>query len=192
MSIAKKTSRKIILVIGGVRSGKSELAENLAIKMAEPIIYIATAIIDSSDPEWCDRIEKHRQRRPQNWQTKEVPVDLSATIDNSFPPNCLLVDSLGSWVANLLSQEEEVWKDTQEKLIQSLEETPVKIVLVAEETGWGVIPSYPLGRLFRDRLGSLVRQIGEIADIVYLVVGGYGINLTEIGQPLSILIDKNL
>ena len=58
------------------------------------------------------------------------------------------------------------------------------VILVGEETGWGVVPAYPAGRLFRDRLGTLVRQIGAIADNVYLVTGGYALELSVLGTPL--------
>jgi adenosylcobinamide kinase / adenosylcobinamide-phosphate guanylyltransferase len=55
---------------------------------------------------------------------------------------------------------------------------------VAEETGWGVVPAYPLGRQFRDRLGTLIRLVGAIADQVYLITGGYALNLTLLGTPI--------
>jgi adenosylcobinamide kinase/adenosylcobinamide-phosphate guanylyltransferase len=58
------------------------------------------------------------------------------------------------------------------------------VILVAEETGWGVVPAYATGRLFRDRLGHLIRRVGAIAHTVYLVTGGYAVNLSEIGIPL--------
>ena len=56
---------------------------------------------------------------------------------------------------------------------------------MAEETGWSVVPAYPLGRLFRDRMGTLTRQIGAISTAVYLVTGGYALNLTQLGQPID-------
>lgn len=56
---------------------------------------------------------------------------------------------------------------------------------MAEETGWGMIPAYPAGRLFRDRLGTLTREIGAIAHATYLVTAGFALNLRDIGIPID-------
>jgi adenosylcobinamide kinase/adenosylcobinamide-phosphate guanylyltransferase len=97
-----------------------------------------------------------------------------------------VVDSLGTWVANCLEQSEPVWQQTQAQLLDHLGQRRQAIVLVAEETGWGVVPAYPSGRTFRDRLGSLTREIGAISDAVYLVVAGYAVDLRVIGQAVPI------
>jgi adenosylcobinamide kinase/adenosylcobinamide-phosphate guanylyltransferase len=69
-------------------------------------------------------------------------------------------------------------------LLETVQLVAADMVFVAEETGWGVVPAYPLGRKFRDRLGSLVRQLGTICDTVYLVTGGHVLNLSILGSPL--------
>lgn len=175
---------ELVLVTGAARSGKSEWAEALAARTAKEVIYIATARRNPRDREWNERIEKHRQRRAQNWKTLEVPIELSEAIADSHPSNCLLIDSLGTWVANLLHEDEDAWQIMQLKFIKSLKRAKVDIILVAEETGWGVVPAYEAGRYFRDRLGALTRQIGEISHPVYLVVGGHVLNLSVLGSPL--------
>lgn len=176
---------KLILVTGAARSGKSEWAEQLAVDSGKSVIYIATAQENSADSEWQARIEKHRSRRPETWQTRSVPVALSAAIGDASASDCLLIDSLGTWLANLLDQSESEWQETLDIFFKSFDQTESLIIFVAEETGWGVVPAYPIGRLFRDRLGNLVRQIGEIADTVYLVAGGHVLNLSQIGTPLK-------
>ncbi|NER21220.1 MAG: bifunctional adenosylcobinamide kinase/adenosylcobinamide-phosphate guanylyltransferase [Symploca sp. SIO1C2] len=177
--------KQITLVTGPSRSGKSEWAETLAEQTGKFVTYVATAQVDESDPEWSSRIEKHQQRRPKSWKTLLVPVELAATIRGYSESNCcLLVDSLGTWIANLLEQEEEVWETTVQELFESLTQTSATVVFVAEEVGWGVVPAYPIGRLFRDRLGNLVRQLGKIANPVYLVTGGHVLNLCALGKPL--------
>lgn len=178
---------KIILVTGAARSGKSEWAEYLAKISQKPVIYIATSSVDEKDQEWCDRIERHRQRRSPQWQTQEIPRQLSETIDNSPFTHCLLIDSLGTWVANCLEMSAAEWLEISDRFLYSLKNAAVDVILVAEETGWGVVPAYPLGRLFRDRLGDLCRKIGTIADAVYLVTGGHALNLSQLGQSLSII-----
>ena len=176
--------RKVTLVTGAARSGKSEWAELLAIKTDKPVIYVATAMLNSADPEWQDRIEQHRQRRPSSWQVLEVPRELVTIIETSTVSSCLLVDSLGTWVANYLTTDNADWEKIVTQLLTSLPTQGPEVIFVAEETGWGIVPAYPLGRLFRDRLGNLIRQIGAIATDVYLVTGGHALNLTLLGQSL--------
>ncbi len=180
--------KRIILVTGPARSGKSEWAELLAEQSGKPVIYLATSRLDPDDSEWQGRIDRHRQRRSASWKTQEVPVALTAAIfqeTTSGNPCCLLVDSLGTWVANLLAEEDPRWRAIVEELIESLKHLKQgTVIFVGEETGWGVVPAYPMGRTFRDRLGDLVRCLGAIADPVYLVTGGHAVNLSAIGSVL--------
>ncbi len=176
---------KIILVTGPARSGKSEWAETLAIQSEKEVFYIATSTHDPADEEWQQRIQQHQKRRPENWVTLEVPVELSATLAQVKPNTCVLIDSLGTWVANLLSQEEAIWENTVQDLLETVELVAADMIFVAEETGWGVVPAYPIGRTFRDRLGALVRQLGAISESVYLVTGGHVLNLSVLGSRLS-------
>jgi adenosylcobinamide kinase / adenosylcobinamide-phosphate guanylyltransferase len=140
--------------------------------------------VREADLEWLHRLEQHQKRRPINWKTLEVPIELSAVVRAGKPSDCFLIDSLGTWTANLLEQEAAVWATQQQDLLASLKSAAADVILVGEETGWGVVPAYPAGRLFRDRLGTLVRLIGAIADTVYLATGGYALNLSSLGTPL--------
>lgn len=150
-------------------------------------MYLATSTIDSSDSEWISRIEQHRQRRPAHWTTLEVPVELATALRlHASPQTCLLVDSLGTWVANLLELDNARWNSTLSDLVLTISQTPGQLIFVAEETGWGVVPAYPIGRLFRDRLGTLTRQLGASAQAVYLVTGGHVLNLSLLGNKLPI------
>ena len=179
-------SQEIILVTGGSRSGKSEWAENLANNSNKSVIYVATAKIDSTDQEWQARILKHQQRRPDNWETITETKDLDLVINQALKTQCLLIDSLGTWVAHFLDLEANSWQRITDGLIDSLDNTQSSIIMVGEETGWGIVPAYKSGRIFRDRLGHLTRQIGEIADTTYLVVGGHVLDLSVLGTPLKI------
>lgn len=175
----------LILVTGPARSGKSEWAEQLAVRSQRPVTYIATAVVDESDEEWRSRIEQHRQRRPVEWKTLEVSVELASAIAQFKEGDCLLVDSIGTWLANALEQSDADWDEVEAKFLAALGEGRGEVIIVAEETGWGVVPAYPLGRKFRDRLGRLIRKIGAIANSVYLVTGGYALNLSQLGTPLT-------
>ncbi|MBC6478151.1 MAG: bifunctional adenosylcobinamide kinase/adenosylcobinamide-phosphate guanylyltransferase [Hormoscilla sp. GM7CHS1pb] len=178
-------ARQFILVTGPARSGKSEWAETLATGTGKQVVYVATAATDPTDREWHNRIVLHQRRRPPTWKTLEVPISLAATIDLYGPNSCLLIDSVGTWLANLLHQDDVSWNQTQQAMISSLQRTAADVILVAEETGWGLVPAYPIGRLFRDRLGKLVRHIAAVAHPVYLVTAGHVLNLSQLGTPLS-------
>jgi adenosylcobinamide kinase / adenosylcobinamide-phosphate guanylyltransferase len=175
------------LVTGAAKSGKSEWAEILARRSQQSVIYIATAQHDREDKEWQAKIAKHKLRRPSTWQTLEVPYALTEIICQtaSEHKDCyLLVDSLGTWLANCLHRDELTWQQTVYKLLNAVKTCPANITIVVEEVGWGVVPAFESGRQFRDRLGALSRNLGAIADIVYLVTGGHALNLTAIGDRL--------
>lgn len=179
------SSRQVILVTGPARSGKSEWAESLAEASKKSVIYVATAQKDPNDLEWMARISQHAQRRPSAWQTWEVPINLATTIKQAKSCSCLLVDSLGTWVANLLEYEQTQWQKILKELLETVENCDCDVIFVAEETGWGVVPAYPSGRHFRDRLGCLVREVGAIANQTYLITAGHVLNLSTLGSPLT-------
>lgn len=176
--------RQIVLVTGPARSGKSEWAEYLANQSGKSVVYVATSQVDPTDREWQARLETHRLRRPSDWTTLHVPIELSTTLRSATSADCLLVDSLGTWLANLLEDDEATWQEILQVLLHSLIDASSDVILVAEEAGWGVVPAYPIGRTFRDRLGMLTRQVGAISNPVYLVTGGHALNLSQIGTPL--------
>lgn len=175
----------LTLVTGPARSGKSEWAEQLATETGRSVIYVATAQVDPTDADWQARIQRHQQRRSPTWETQHVPLELAAAIQHAPPSTCLLIDSLGTWLANCLAQDEAQWEATTQTLLQVLLDPACLVIVVAEETGWGVVPAYPMGRTFRDRLGTLTRQLATIANPVYLVTAGHALNLTQLGTPLA-------
>lgn len=175
---------KVILVTGAARSGKSEWAETLAIQSGKVVTYVATATENPDDAEWQQRIHQHQKRRPPDWLTLSIPMELTAILADTKPHQCILVDSLGTWVANLLEQDDEIWSNTLSAFLETVQLVTADIIFVGEETGWGVVPAYPLGRKFRNRLGNLVRQLGPLSETVYLVTGGHALNLSVLGVPL--------
>lgn len=177
---------QVILITGGANSGKSEWGEFLGIQSQKPVIYIATARKNEADEEWTQKILAHQQRRPKYWQNLEIPLFLGESIEQIKGDKCILIDSLGTWVANWLEENEIQWQEQVNKFRSSLENSSCQIIIVAEETGWGVVPAYELGRLFRSRLGKLTRIIGMDAHKVYLVIGGYAVDISLIGIKLPI------
>jgi adenosylcobinamide kinase / adenosylcobinamide-phosphate guanylyltransferase len=179
------TNRSITLVTGAARSGKSEWAETLARNTGKTVTYVATAKIDPTDLEWQERIRRHQERRPQEWKSAWASDNLVDIFDRAPASECLLIDSLGTWVASFLDRSDPEWQELTQLLGARLLNCEATVILVAEETGWGVVPAYPLGRLFRDRLGTLTRQIGAVANPVYLVTAGHVLNLSQLGHPLK-------
>lgn len=192
------SSRRIV-VTGPSRSGKSEWAEHLAAHSGKAVIYIATSVGaddgagsgNQTDQEWLTRIAQHQRRRPKTWETQEVPVNLVSVLEQSTEDQCLLIDSLGTWLANVLDQSPSDWQQSLTALVAASQICPSQLIFVAEEVGWGVVPAYPLGRVFRDRLGELVRQLVAIADDTYLVTAGHVLNLRQLGMPLSQALKAN-
>jgi len=127
----------VVLVTGPTRSGKSEWAETLAARSHKSVIYVATAQDYLDDPEWQDRISRHQQRRSPHWETRSVPMDLSATLRAATPHQCLLVDALGTWLANWLEHDESTWDNQVVELLTCLQATESEVILVAEEVGGG-------------------------------------------------------
>lgn len=178
-------SHSKILVTGASSSGKSEFAEAIAQQSGKSVIYIATAKVDESDREWRSKIWKHQQRRPKTWTTLNADINLADCLERASASECLLIDSLGTWVANYIESEDTIWQKTGDRFLASLKATTATTIIVGEETGWGVVPAYAMGRLFRDRLGYLSRQVGNVVETTYLVVGGHVLNLSVLGEPLS-------
>jgi adenosylcobinamide kinase/adenosylcobinamide-phosphate guanylyltransferase len=182
----------LVLVSGPSRSGKSRWAEHIAGSTGRPVLYLATgpSACGSADPAWTERVALHRQRRPPHWQSLEVQGALTEALQNLQQPNhaqredVVLVDSLGTWLAWHLEQDHEQWRQHCDALIQLLRSHPAPVVVVVEETGWGVVPPTAIGGLFRDRLGSLQQQLMTDCTKAWLVLAGRAINLMELGLPI--------
>ena len=163
----------IILLLGGARSGKSELAERMASGQTEPVTYVATAE-PGADEDFARRIEEHRKRRPPSWNTVESGRDLPGAIRGL--DGTVLVDSLGTWVASAPNFDVDA-----ESLCHSLMTHRGSVLVVSEEVGLGVHPSTEVGRRFRDVLGQLNQRVAAVADEVLLVVAGCAVRLEK--QP---------
>lgn len=158
----------ITLVLGGARSGKSSVAEGLC---RGPVVYIATYVDDGGDPDMANRVAEHRARRPLEWTTVETD-DAVAAVRSAPRDAPLLLDSLTTWAG--------LGDVDGPGLAAALNARPGDAVVVSDEVGLGVHPSTEAGRLFRDRLGELNRQVADVADRVLLVVAG---RVLELGRP---------
>ncbi len=175
---------RLTLVSGPAASGKSRWAEHLAHSSGSAVVVMATGPNLPNDASWQRRLERHRLRRPPSWRTLEVGGDLTAALLQRTTDELALVDSLGTWVAAHLDRESPHWQDLVSALLETLQHQQAPIVLVSEETGWGVVPSTAVGGRFRDRLGELQQQLVPICDAAWLVLQGRAIDLSKLGQPV--------
>ncbi|MEW6189245.1 MAG: bifunctional adenosylcobinamide kinase/adenosylcobinamide-phosphate guanylyltransferase [Actinomycetota bacterium] len=163
---------KLILMLGGARSGKSTYAEELAAELGDKVVYLATG--RNIDDEMLERIEEHRRRRSSNWKTVEVDSDLAATIcEYGDEADVILVDCLTLYVSNLLeSQPEKTILKSIEDLVENIRDIDSTVIFISNEVGMGIVPPYPLGRIYRDLLGKVNQLIAEASDEVYLLIAG--------------------
>ena len=162
----------ITLVLGGARSGKSEVAERIAAGLPGPVTYLAT-LVPGDDPDLAARIEAHRARRPAGWRTVEAGPELPAVLRSV--PGPALVDALGPWVAASPGMIVDAGA-----LCAALTGRAAATVVVSEEVGLGVHPATENGRRFRDALGALNQSVAAVADEVLFVVAG---RILRLGPP---------
>ena len=166
----------LILLIGGARSGKSELALRLAAEQSSPVVFVATA--QAGDAEMAERIAVHRQERPADWRTIEEPLLLRDTIESVERDSCLVVDCLTLWTANALELLGAAEAEAQAGAAAAAATVRTGLaVVVTNEVGLGIVPDNPLGRSYRDLLGRVNTIWAEAADQAYLLVAGRALAL---------------
>lgn len=182
-------AKEMILILGGARSGKSALAERLALQR-ERVLFVATAEPLDSDME--RRIATHRSQRPRHWKTLEEPIDLASAIASTVQDyDVCLLDCLTLWVSNLLlSIEKEPNAEAKilaalSDLIEVYEKSSATWIVVSNEVGLGIVPPYSLGRTYRDILGRANQALAIRADRVYLTVAGHALDIKTLGMPTS-------
>lgn len=160
------------LILGGVKSGKSRLAEQRAMNSNLAVCYIATARAD--DKEMQQRIALHQQQRPTHWTTVEVPLNLASALQQQDDTDkCFLVDCLTLWLTNLLLADDENLLNTEtQRLLETLPTLQADIILVSNETSMGIVPMGELTRRFCDEAGRLHQQLAIQMDNVILTVAG--------------------
>jgi adenosylcobinamide kinase / adenosylcobinamide-phosphate guanylyltransferase len=208
MSFENMIPPRLILILGGARSGKSTFAERLAASSGKAVAFIATAT--ASDDEMRARIARHRAFRPEKWYTLEEPLELARAVQQAYKlVDVLLLDCVTVWLGNVLLQElgqqesddrgkEELYIpdnlfderslkqiETLLAVVQSAEPNKTLIV-VSNEVGLGIVPAYPLGRVYRDTLGYVNQRLAQAADRVYLMVAGMAVDIKRLHEEASL------
>lgn len=157
----------VVLVLGGARSGKSRFAENLA---HQPAHYVATA--QAFDDEMRTRIAAHQVQRGARWVTHEEPLNLVAKLrELDVSGNFILVDCLTLWLSNVLLADMDCDAAVQ-KLVEHLQNSTSRIVIVSNEVGLGIVPDNKLARRFRDVQGIANQRVAEVAlNVVFMAAG---------------------
>jgi adenosylcobinamide kinase/adenosylcobinamide-phosphate guanylyltransferase len=171
---------KSILITGGARSGKSRLAQELAVKAGGHVLFVATA--EAGDEEMKRRIEAHRKSRPAGWETLEITNHIGNQITKKTgKAKTVIIDCITLLISNAFQQYEEkadpsllekaVAAEIQE-LLDCIKRSKADFIIVTNEVGLGIIPGDKVSRLYRDLLGTANRMLAESVDEVYLMVAG--------------------
>ena len=192
----------LIFVTGGAKSGKSKFAEEMLLKLNngnQKNIYLATSLV--LDEEMKEKVQLHKKRRKNDWFTVETYKNFKNKLNNFFEnndkiKNNLLVDCLTNMITNIIFENQNIdWNNFERKLyIQTLKKLNKNVensvdellnitnqfentVIVSNEMGMGLVPSYPLGRYFREIAGKMNQIVAEKADEVYFVVSGISMKI---------------
>lgn len=165
-----RAEAKITLILGGARSGKSRLAEELAQKRDGQLVYIATA--EAWDDEMRARIAEHKARRGDRWHDIEAPIAITEAL-RTLPADtgAVLVDCLTLWLSNLMHANRDIAMETAD-LLAALDAVRFPVLLVSNEVGLGIVPDNRLARDFRDHQGRLNQAVAARADHVVFMAAG--------------------
>jgi adenosylcobinamide kinase/adenosylcobinamide-phosphate guanylyltransferase len=175
-------SKRLTLILGGARSGKSSHAEQLAMQRGKRVAYVATA--QARDEEMVQRIANHQAQRPLDWQTLEAPTQVGNVIaqaERTRDWDIVLVDCLTLLASNVIltlpepvevTAAEAALRVEIDALLAAYQASQASWVIVSNEVGLGIVPAYPLGRVYRDALGRANQQLAAVADEVLFMVAG--------------------
>ena len=194
--MAQQQAPRLVLILGGARSGKSTFAERLAIQSGKRVAFIATAT--ASDEDMQDRIARHRAARPTTWKTIEEPLDLVRALkEASKEADVILLDCMTLWLSNWMGQQEFTSEIDDVALKNSATESALAateallgvvktlavgktVLIVSNEVGLGIVPMHPLSRAYRDTLGWVNQRIAQDAKRVYLMVAGLAVDIKQL------------
>jgi adenosylcobinamide kinase/adenosylcobinamide-phosphate guanylyltransferase len=185
MTAASARRKELVLVLGGVRSGKSSFALSLAARLGKRVTFVATA--EAGDEEMRERIARHRQRRPEDWGTVEAPLDVALAVA-AADCDVVVVDCLGLLAANVMARAQatgagaaDLMESQVAGLLDAYHRGRASVIIVSNEVGMGVVPPYPSGREFRDLLGRANQQLSRAADRVCWLLAGLPVEVKASG-----------
>ena len=173
-------NKKLVLILGGVRSGKSRYAQQLASDVGNRVLFLATA--EAGDDEMKRRIARHKSSRPESWRTIEEQMDIAGVLrKNAARADAVIIDCVTVWLSNLMMHNEKLSEKEMtaviDRLIDTYAQGEATYIIVSGEVGMGIVPEHPLGRIFRDYLGLANQRLAAKADRVVLMVVGIAMDL---------------
>ena len=167
--------KRLTLILGGARSGKSDFAQALALKRGgAEVLFVATA--QALDDEMHARIQNHRAARDARWETLQAPRRIANALRSAPPARIVVLDCATLWVSNVLLAGEGVAIEEMAREVDDLlawhRASAGELIVVSNEVGMGLVPENALGRAYRDLLGAANRKLAEAADEVFLLVAG--------------------
>lgn len=170
---------KLILYLGGAKSGKTKLALARAESYPAPRVYLATA--EALDDEMLVRIQNHQAERGAGWSTVESPLEPDLAIGGLDEKSPVMLDCITLWLSNLMNQAEGAdlgcLLARLERLADIAKNRSGPVIVVSNEVGGGIVPMNALAREFRDMAGAANQRLASLADEVYLVVAGLPLKL---------------
>jgi adenosylcobinamide kinase / adenosylcobinamide-phosphate guanylyltransferase len=176
--------KKIVLLLGGARSGKSHYAQEMAKNMAERVLFVATA--EAGDEDMRHRIENHQRSRPAAWRTLEATTGIGDRIEDEIQDEQLvIVDCITLLINNIFCHydqkqfeviedsiiEKEVVAEVNE-LLKCIQKVDASFIIISNEVGLGIVPDNRMGRLYRDFLGRVNQMLAQAATEVYFMMAG--------------------
>ena len=180
--------KRLALILGGARSGKSTFAESLAQKRGgDHVLFVATA--EAFDDEMRMRIANHRATRPGNWRTLEAPRQVAQALQTQPVASVVLVDCATLWTSNILLANQAAPMEPMMRELDALlawyHASTSELMIVSNEVGMGLVPDNELGRAYRDLLGAVNRKIAQAADDVFLLVAGLPIEVKSLAARME-------
>ena len=175
-------NKKLVLILGGVRSGKSRYAQQLASDVGNRVLFLATA--EAGDDEMKRRIARHKSSRPESWRTIEEQMDIAGVLrKNAARADAVIIDCVTVWLSNLMMHNEKLSEKEMtaviDRLIDTYAQGEATYIIVSGEVGMGIVPEHPLGRIFRDYLGLANQRLAAKADRVVLMVAGIALDVKK-------------
>ncbi|MGB2695294.1 MAG: bifunctional adenosylcobinamide kinase/adenosylcobinamide-phosphate guanylyltransferase [Dehalococcoidia bacterium] len=197
MAGVRRVEPGLTFVTGGARSGKSAFAVEVARGLRAPTLYVATA--EARDAEMRAKIRRHRAARPRRWSTLEEPIEITKRLAAMVKPkSVVIVDCLTLWASNLLDRHvadldapkpAQINRAHQRALVELRrlcalpKRLGVRLIVISNEVGSGIVPDNPISRSYRELLGEANQFVAQRADLVVLMVAGLPV---EIGPALEI------
>jgi adenosylcobinamide kinase/adenosylcobinamide-phosphate guanylyltransferase len=181
-------AKQCIFILGGARSGKSRFASEIAQRLSDRVLFVATG--EALDEEMRQRIEEHKKERPQSWRSLEIATGVGRKIRQKIADaEVVIIDCLTLLVSNVIGQygddsqqiNAELVKERLtaeiDELIACINGSAATFIVVSNEVGMGLVPENKLGRIYRDLLGKVNQIFAERADNVYFMLGGLPLSL---------------